>query len=314
MGRVFLKLSFFLGDCRGQPMPMTLKSILEGVFASQKDRFLANDPLEFPRRFRRSEDREIAAFLSAALAYGRAGIIRRNLEALFSLMPEGPAAFVAGFDPGRDAGRLADFRHRFNSGEDVACLCWLLRRMQEQAGSLEGFFLAGDDAAARDIGSGLGSFARRALALDVSPLLGTRKLPGESTVRYFFPNVDKGSACKRLCMLMRWLCRPDDGIDLGLWKKVSTARLVVPLDTHVARISRLLGLSSRRSPDWKMAMEVTESLRRLDPNDPVKYDFALSHLGISEGCSGKKGETCVPCPVAGLCTVAPGRGDRGRIS
>lgn len=287
---------------------MKLKSILEGVNIAHKDRFLANDPLEIPRRFIRREDREVAAFLCAALAYGRAAIIRKNLEKLFACMPEGPAAFVARFDPRRDTARLAGFRHRFNSGEDVACLCWLLRRMQEEAGSLEGFFLAGDDPSAADVGPALTSFTARALALDVSPLLRRKRLPADSTVRYFFPSPAKGSACKRLCMLMRWLGRPDDGVDLGLWQSVSPARLVVPLDTHIARISRLLGLSYRKSPDWKMALEVTESLRRLDPADPVRYDFALSHLGISEGCSGKKGERCVPCPVAGMCTVfLPGR-------
>ena len=284
---------------------MTLKTILEEVGSSRKELFLANDPLAIPRRFPRREDREAAAFLCAALAYGRASIICQNLENLFARMPEGPAAFIAGFDPKRDVERLSGFKHRFNSGEDIACLCWLLRRMQEEAGSLEGFFRAGDDPASTDIGPALASFTERALALDVSPLFGEKRLPPNSTVRYLFPSPAKGSACKRLCMLLRWLCRGDDGIDLGLWAGVATDRLVVPLDTHIARISRLLGLSKRKTPDWKMALEVTESLRQLNPHDPVKYDFALSHLGISEGCSGKRGARCVPCPVAGLCTVVP---------
>ncbi len=107
-------------------------------------------------------------------------------------------------------------------------------------------------------------------------------------------------------MFLRWVVRPDDGIDLGLWRGVSTAQLIVPLDTHTARISRLLGLSQRRTADWKMAREVTAALRRLDPKDPVRFDFALSHLGISEGCSGKAGEVCVRCPVSGLCVVGEG--------
>jgi uncharacterized protein (TIGR02757 family) len=104
-------------------------------------------------------------------------------------------------------------------------------------------------------------------------------------------------------MLLRWLCRPDDGVDLGLWSGISPARLIVPIDTHTARISRLLGMTRRRTPDWRMAQEVTENLRRLDPEDPVRYDFALSHLGISEGCTGKEGEVCISCPVAGMCGV-----------
>jgi uncharacterized protein (TIGR02757 family) len=282
---------------------MNLKEILEQVLATRSSAFLANDPLSFPRRFPDPADREIAAFFSASLAYGRVAIIRNNLEDLFRRMPEGPAAFVRSFDPLRDGGRLNGFRHRFNSGQDLACLSWLLHRMLEEAGSIEGFFLEGDDPAAVDMGPALVSFCRRALAIDVSPLYGRRDLPSDATVRYFFPSPAGGSACKRLCMLLRWLCRPDDGIDLGLWRGISPARLIMPMDTHTARISRLLGLTRRRTPDWRMALEVTEKLRQLDPKDPVRYDFALSHLGISEGCTGRQGEACIPCAVAGLCGV-----------
>jgi uncharacterized protein (TIGR02757 family) len=282
---------------------MVLKKTLEQILGTRSAAFLANDPLDFPRRYREPDDREMAAFFSAALAYGRVTIIRNNLADLFRRMPEGPAAFVRDFDSRRDSARLAGFRHRFNSGEDVACLCLLLRAMLEEAGSLERFFLEGDDPAAVDIGPALSSFCRRALALDVTALYGCRALPKDAGVRYFFPNPQGGSACKRLCMLLRWLCRPDDGIDLGLWRGINPARLLIPIDTHTARISRLLGLTARRSPDWRMALEVTESLRRLDPDDPVRYDFALSHLGISEGCTGKRGEACIPCAVAGLCAI-----------
>jgi uncharacterized protein (TIGR02757 family) len=293
------------------PTPGDLKDILEQVSTLRGADYLANDPLAFPRRFSGKEDRELAAVFSAALAYGRVASIRNSLQNLFDRMPEGPAAFVRGFDPRRDAQRLAGFRHRFNTGEDLACLCWMLQKMLAAPGGLEGFFLAGDNPGREDIGQGLANFYRRALAIDVSPFFPAGKLPANSGVRYFFPSPEKGSACKRLCMLLRWLCRPDDGIDLGLWSEVSPTRLVLPLDTHTARISRLLGLSERKSPDWKMALEVTAELRRLDPVDPVRYDFALSHLGISDGCSGTRKERCPVCPVAGLCVVGGGKGRRG---
>jgi uncharacterized protein (TIGR02757 family) len=106
-------------------------------------------------------------------------------------------------------------------------------------------------------------------------------------------------------MLLRWLVRPADGIDLGLWQGVSPARLLVPVDTHIQRICRNLGLTRRRTPDLAMAREITAALRLLDPGDPVKYDFVLCHLGISEGCSGKMGAPCRECPVAGLCLPEP---------
>jgi uncharacterized protein (TIGR02757 family) len=288
---------------------MVLKDILEQVSTLRGSDYLANDPLDFPRGFAGPEDREIAAFFSAALAYGRVASIRNSLAELFRRMPEGPAAFVRGFDPRRDEKRFLGFKHRFNAGQDLACLSWMLREMIGEAGGLEAFFLEGDDPGSADIGPGLASFCRRALAMDVSPFFLSGQLPADSGVRYFFPSPEKGSACKRLCMLLRWLCRPDDGVDLGLWKGISPARLVVPLDTHTARISRLLGLSSRKNPDWKMALEVTAGLRRFDPEDPVRYDFALSHLGISDGCSGRDGKRCPACPVAGLCAAGPpGRG------
>lgn len=282
---------------------MNLKETLEQVLATRSSAFLANDPLSFPRRFADPADREITAFFSASLAYGRVTIIRKNLADLFRRMPEGPAAFVRGFDPEKDGARLDGFRHRFNDGRDLACLSWLLRRMLETAGSVERFFLAGDDGSSPDIGPALASFCRRTLALDVSAVYGRRELPADASVRYFFPSPTGGSACKRLCMLLRWLCRPDDGVDLGLWRGISPARLVMPMDTHTARISRLLGMTRRRTPDWRMALEVTESLRTLDRSDPVRYDFALSHLGISEGCTGKQGEACIACPVGGRCAV-----------
>lgn len=281
-----------------------LAQVLEAVLAERGVDFLANDPLSFARRFADPADREAAAFFAALLAYGRAASIRASLADLFGRMPDGPAAFIRSFDPRRDGKFLDGFVHRFNTGADLAVLCRVLRAMIEKAGSLEAFFLAGDDPAAPDVGPALSAFCARALEL-AGPA--ARKRPG---VRYLFPSPAAGSACKRLCLLLRWLCRPDDGIDLGLWQGVAPARLVLPLDTHTARISKLLGLTARATPDWKMALEVTAALRRLDARDPVRFDFALSHLGISEGCTGKKGEVCVPCPVAGWCAVK-GVGLRG---
>lgn len=287
---------------------MELSFILQDLMRSRGEDFLARDPLRFPHAYSGRDDREIAAFLSAALAYGRAAMIGRNLAELFARMPEGPSAFVHNCDPREASKRLRGFRHRFNSGEDLACLCWILGQMRREAGSLEAYFLAGDDSSLQDVGPALDCFARRALERDFTPFFGQSALPAASGVRYFFPSPSGGSACKRLCMLLRWLCRPDDGIDLGLWKGVDPSRLVLPLDTHTARISRLLGFSGRRSADWKMALEVTAALRRMDPSDPVRFDFALSHLGISDGCTGKKGQLCRSCPIKGLCSANKGLG------
>jgi uncharacterized protein (TIGR02757 family) len=102
-------------------------------------------------------------------------------------------------------------------------------------------------------------------------------------------------------MMLRWVVRPADGIDLGLWSGIAPAQLVIPVDTHVCRISRYLGLTSRKAADWRMAQEITTVLRTFDPADPVKYDFSLAHLGISEGCNGKDMSRCTSCPIVGIC-------------
>lgn len=279
---------------------MTLQKILEKVQAQRGADFLQNDPVQFPRRFNSFADREAVAFVSAVLAYGQVGIILRHIKDLLARLGSSPADFIANFDPARDAAYLQGFKHRFNDEKDLACLFWLMRGMVETAGSLENFFRQGDDGG-KTITQGLASFCRRALAQDVSPFYAKGRLPSKAGVRYFFPSPDGGSACKRLCMFLRWVVRPDDGIDLGLWTTVVPARLVLPLDTHTGRISRLLGLSDRRTPDWKMALEVTERLRAFDASDPVRFDFALAHLGISDGCRGRRGEACRSCTVASCC-------------
>ncbi len=282
---------------------MNLKDILENALALRGADFLANDPLQFPRRFNNAVDREVVGFLAASLAYGRVGIILRNLEDLLGRMGDRPGEFVTNFNPGRDRKYLAGFKHRFNSGDDLACLFWMLRQMFETEGSLERYFSSGDEGG-QTVADALDAFTARAKILDVSPIYAGGVLPRDAGVRYFFPSPKAGSACKRLCMFLRWMVRPDDGVDLGQWKSVSAARLVLPLDTHTARISRLLGLSDRKTPDWKMAVEITGQLRRLDPEDPIRFDFALAHMGISGGCTGKKGKACERCDLAAVCRLA----------
>jgi hypothetical protein len=126
-------------------------------------------------------------------------------------------------------------------------------------------------------------FSERALALDHGGLYRARALPEDAGVRFFFPNPGTGAA-KRPNMYLRWMARPDDGVDLGLWPFVPTRDLVIPLDTHIFRIGRHLGFTSRKTPGFRTALDITRSLARFDPEDPVKYDFALSRLGILEGC------------------------------
>ena len=143
---------------------------------------------------------------------------------------------------------------------------------------------------------------RRALALDCKPWYPGGRLPSAAGVRFFLPSPEDGSTCKRLNLFLRWMVRPDDGVDMGLWHGVSPSQLVIPLDTHVSRISISMGLTGRRTVDWKMAREVTARLRAIEPRDPVKYDFALCRLGMLESCPQHADPAACP-----LCGPASGR-------
>ena len=260
-----------------------LRAVLEKLRARYDARFLNSDPLEFPRRFHRVEDREVAALVASSLAYGNVATIRASVEAVLARMGPRPGAFVRAIEPNTHLPRFQDFRHRWSSGRDVLCLLYFVRQMIERSGSVGAFFREVYDPE-DGLERSLARFSESTLALDHGGLYRSSRLPGAARVRYFFPSPKMGSACKRLNMFLRWVVRPDDGIDLGLWGFVSPSRLVMPLDTHIARIAMHLGWTRRKTPGWKMAMEITRWLARLDPDDPIKYDFALSRMGILERC------------------------------
>ena len=258
-----------------------LKQLLDDLYRrySRRD-LLSTSALSVPHRYPSSEDREIAGFVVASLAYGNVKQIHRSAEAALEAMGSSPARFVRDFVPARDAGRFRQFVHRFNTGVDLAVLCYLLHQALEARGSLQAFFLEGYDPAHPDIGAALTSFVERALSLDVSPFYPSGTLPAKAGVRFFFPSPAEGSACKRLNLFLRWMVRRRDEIDFGIWTEVSPAKLILPLDTHVARIVRRLGLTKIKQANWRMAIEVTRRLRAFDADDPVKYDFALCRLGM----------------------------------
>jgi len=262
-----------------------LKSLLEGLYARFHHRrilSLSSDPLHFPRRYRKPQDQEIAAFVASSLAYGKVGHIRNSVDSALTRMGDDPFRFIVGFDPKRDARRFEGFVHRFSTGLDLAVLCYLFKQVLERYGSLGNFFLLSYDEKDEDTGNALARFVERVLSLDVSPFYPGGILPREAGVRFFFPSPVEGSACKRLNLFLRWMVRKDE-LDLGLWSEVSPAKLIMPVDTHVARICRVLGLTRLKSASWRMAQEITKSLRELNPEDPTKYDFALCQLGILGG-------------------------------
>lgn len=258
----------------------------------------AADPVHLVRPFDDAADREIAGFCAAALAFGRVGSVINSITTLFAIMGPRPAAFVRAFEPGAPHPELRAMVHRWTRGADLVALLWILRQILERSGSVEDFFLEGYGADHEDIGPALDSFSTRALALDLRRAYG--RVPKRAGVCYFFPRPSGGSACKRLNLFVRWMVRRDE-IDLGVWTRIPASKLVVPLDTHIIRLGRCLRLTRYTTPGWKMASDITASLRRLAPDDPIRFDFSLCHVGMMNACGYGRPQGDAQCPLRGLC-------------
>ncbi len=239
------------------------------------------DPLGWARRFDRPDDREVAAFLAATLAYGNVVQIHRTLEDLFGRLGPSPARFAHEFIPGRSDRALEGFHHRFHRACDLAALIHLIGQMLRGWGSIENFWQAGDGIeAGGDVTRRAGNFVRRALGLDLEPFRRWLGDPPRASFLHLLPRADGPSACKRLHLFLRWMVRPDDGLDLGLWRCESPAQLLYPVDTHILRVGRLLRATRRRQADARSRDEITAFFRRFDPDDPVRFDFSLCRLGM----------------------------------
>jgi len=275
-----------------------LKPALDGLYDGFNVADSATDPIQIVRRYGRDDDREIVGFIAAALAFGRVTSVIQSIERVLAVIGPEPAAYVRRFDPRRDAPSFAGIVHRWTRETDIVALLWLLRQMLDRSGSVEGFFLAGDEGTSDDVGEALDSFSTRAMALDLKAAYG--RVPARPGVCYFFPRPSAGSGCKRLNLFLRWMVRRD-ALDLGVWRRVSPARLIVPLDTHVIRVGRCLRLTAYTSPGWRMARDITAALRRLDPHDPVRYDFSICHLGMMNACGFSRAQADSQCPLRGAC-------------
>lgn len=275
-----------------------LGSALERLYRDYNREDSAADPVNLVRPFADPADREIAGFCAAALAFGRVASVIASIQTLFQIMGPRPAAYVRGFDPRVPDPALRAMVHRWTRGVDLAALLWILRQMLEEAGTVERFFAVGIGPGDADVGPALDRFSMRALALDLRRAYG--RLPARPGVCYFFPRPSTGSACKRLNLYLRWMVRRDE-VDLGVWRDVPPAMLIVPLDTHVIRLSRCLRLTKYKSPGWRMAADITASLRRLNPGDPVRFDFSLCHLGMMNACGDARRQGNSACPLRGLC-------------
>jgi len=257
------------------------------------------DAIRFPLRYPDPRDREVVALLTACLAYGRVDLFGRELERVLNEMGSSPAEFIVHFDPARDGEAFARFRYRFNRPRDIIAFCVAIRDALARHGTLEKCFLAGDSDAGGPIGPALERFVRVFLEAELGQVFPRGRL--SRGYRHLFPLPSAGGPCKRLHLFLRWMVRRE-APDFGLWTSVSPARLLIPVDTHVENMSRAIGLTRRRSRNWRMAEEITAALAAVDPGDPVKYDFALCHKRMSGDCRDRRDAVvCAPCGLRVVC-------------
>jgi uncharacterized protein (TIGR02757 family) len=252
-----------------------LKQTIDGIYAKyHHPKYLGLDPLVCVHRFKERDEREAVGLLSAVLAYGRVEIIVRNINTVIDIMDSDPVGFIKNTSYKEKLKSLASFKHRFNDGTDIAALLQAIGMVIEEYGSLEKCFRHCMDGNDNQFKGAVTSFT------DILKDRGRSYCGSRAGFEYLLPSPQNGSACKRTVLYLRWMIREEDGIDLGVWKSVPASCLLVPVDTHVAKIARGYGLTKRNSADWKMAEEITAALREFDPDDPVKYDFALCHAGM----------------------------------
>lgn len=262
--------------------------------------FIAMDPVSVPHRFEKKQDIEIAGLFAAVFSWGnRITIIQKSKE-LMGAMDDEPYDFIMNHRPA-DLKRLLDFKHRTFNATDLLYFIRFLKSHYKQSDTLESAFLPDWKSIKKNEWenessihvrkekntrsyvnfSGEHEFVRNALTNFYTRFFSLRDAPHRTQKHIASP--EKNSTCKRLNMYLRWMVRTDKkGVDFGIWKQISPADLICPVDLHVARVARGFGLISRKQTDWQTAMELTLALRDMDMKDPVKYDFALFGLGVTK--------------------------------
>jgi uncharacterized protein (TIGR02757 family) len=248
-----------------------MKNFLELKFSEYNTvAFIANDPVSIPHKFSRKEDIEISGFLTSTLSWGQRATIVKNSSRLFDLMDSAPYEFITAADEG-EYKRFTSFVHRTFNGEDCLFFLNALKKLYIENKDMETVFSHGYQE---------GGDIRSAIVYFRETMLQT---PHLSRSEKHISNPRIGSAAKRINMFLRWMVRDDEnGVDFGIWKSIPVARLMCPLDVHSGRVARNLGLLKRKQDDWKAVEELTANLRTFDPSDPVKYDYSLFGLGVSE--------------------------------
>lgn len=250
-----------------------LRKKLESIYDKYHSvQYLNTDPIQCVHQFNSLADREVAGLVASVLAYGRAEIIIRNCRNIFEKTGSCIADFVQETSFKEKLKIFKGFKHRFNDDVDIAILLECVGDVLKEFGTIENLFIKQNfNSMKESIDCFTGFFKKKAVKL-----IGTNK----KSFEYFFPSPESGSACKRLNMYLRWMVRKNDSIDFGIWTNVLSSGLIIPVDTHVAKIASDLELTNRKNADWLMAEQITANLKLIDPIDPVRFDFSLCRVGM----------------------------------
>lgn len=268
-------------------MKPNLKEVLDSLYEKFGTEYLSTDPLWFPHQYENPSDIETVAFISATFAYGNVTQIKKTLGLVLDCLGKKPSETIKN---GNFHNLFSGFKHRFHDQYDLLSLLTAIKETIGIEGSLERLFASKTNVSLQ-------------VKLSAFASILTQRA-GKNRGKYFInllPDSLRGSACKRLLMFLRWVVRKGP-VDLGLWNALNPSELLIPLDTHITKISYAIGLSRSPSPSWKRAEEITSCLRRFCPEDPVRYDFALTRLGILKSCKGRFVENlCPKCPLNPFC-------------
>lgn len=253
---------------------MNLKQKLEYHYLNFDKAKISPDPLEFLHLFNAEKDIELMGLIASVFAYGNIKQIITTLNKILNISQPSLSKFILSFNKNKEKEKFKGIKHRFYSSEDVVNLFYLLKIIMKKYGSLKNLFLQQYSEKDGSIKNSLSAFSKEFL-------FQYEKNMGQPTsgIKFMFPLPEKNSACKRMNLFLRWMVRKDE-LDFGLWKEIPANKLIIPVDTHIARICKELNLTTHKNVSWNMAEEITNNLKKFNPMDPVKYDFALCHIGM----------------------------------
>lgn len=254
---------------------MNLKQKLDYHYRNFDKSKISPDPLQFLHLFDDEKDIEVIGFLASVFAYGNVKQIINSLNKMRSIVNDEPYGYIINFSD-RNYNDFKGFVHRFYTEKDIINLFFALSNNYKNFGSLKNLFLKFYNPQELNLKNSISKFSYYFITT-IQKL--TQRKEISHGVKFMFPSPKKGSACKRMNLFLRWMVRQDE-LDFGLWNEIPTNKLVIPVDTHIAKICKSLKLTKRKNVSWQMAEEITEHLKKYDPIDPVKYDFALCHIGM----------------------------------